>query len=421
MLAGALAADGQTGAAEENYAEAARLDPGNPVHMANLAALRLSAGGGNLDDARATLEKLAASPSAAMALPAIRGLLRDALRQHDPARVVRFRAALAAQAGRTLDDELSCIATAPGLNEAQAELAALWTAVAHDPPEALKVAEWMIHRGEAATALDWLRKLPAQSDTGVQMGEADAMAALGDWTGLRSFLETKNWHDCEFLRIVMLVRCARATNAAAPAWRDAIAACHDDDTDLLLLAQCVASWSWQTEQEALYWQIAQLGYPGRGPALKALWEFYNATGNTAGLLRVAHEQYADMPGDITASNNFAFLSLLTGIGRADADRLAEENFRAQGGNANVAATYAYSLYLDGRYQEGLRVLGNFDPHRLEAAGAALYLAILQKAAGDDQAASQSAAGVDATRLLPEEKLLLDKIGPKDAHYAKDHS
>ncbi len=272
----------------------------------------------------------------------------------------------------------------------------------------------MIRRGDSAQALAWLRELPAsaQSAIPIQISRADAMATLGDWPGLRSFLAGKNWGGSDFLRIALDVRCARESGAPAPVWPDAIAACHGDGSNLLLLAQCAAGWSWQPESEALYWQISLLGYPARGPALKALWDFYTISGNTGGLLRVAREQNADSPGDIRILNNLAFLSLLTGIGRADAARIAAENFHKHPENPNLAATYAYSLYLDGHYQEGLRVLSPFGERRLETAGAALYLALLEQAAGNADAATRSAATVDATKLLPEERLLLQKIGPK---------
>jgi tetratricopeptide (TPR) repeat protein len=412
MLAGASAADGQLQAADDNFAAAAQLDPKNPEHLVNLTTLRLASVTDESlrQSARAALERLAAfSP-----LPAARALLADAFRQRDPARIARFRAAVLGQPGRSLDDELACIAAAPTPGEGRAGLAALWKSVATRPPQALDVAEWMIRRGDSAQVLTLLDALPASTQAAVpiQISRADAMAALGDWPGLRSFLTGKTWGDSDFLRVALEVRCARESGAAAPAWPDAIAACHGDGSDLLLLAQCAAGWSWEPESEALYWQISLLGYPARGPALKALWNFYTTSGNTGGLLRVAREQHADSPSDIRVLNNFAFLSLLTGIGRADAARIAEENFHTHPGNPNLAATYAYSLYLDGRYQEGLRVLSPFGERRLETAGAALYLALLEQATGNAGAATRSAAAVDTSKLLPEERLLLQKIGPK---------
>ena len=412
MLGGAFAAAGQLGAADANFAEAARLEPANPVHLVNLAALRLTSPSEEIRrDARASLERVASS---AGSLPAIRALLEDATRQRDAARTARFRAAMRRQAGRTLEDELACISAAPSTAGARAELAALWKTIATDPPQALQVAEWMMRRGDSLEALDWLRKLPpaAQSAIPIQMGLADGLAALRDWRALRSYLAGRNWRNCDFLRAALLVRCARESGASAPAWADAIAACRGDASDMLLLAQTAAGWSWQAEGEALYWQIALLGYPAREPALKALWESYSATGNTGGLLRVAREQYGDAPADAVIRNNFAFLSLLTGIGGADVQRIAEEDYRNQPENANIAATYAYSLYVDGRYQEGLRVMKRFGENRLQAAGAALYLALLEQAAGETEAAGRSATAVDPARLLPEERLLLRKIAPK---------
>ena len=180
-------------------------------------------------------------------------------------------------------------------------------------------------------------------------------------------------------------------------------------SNLLILAQTAAGWSWQTEAEALYWHVARLGYPSRGPALKTLWSYYNATGSTAGLLRVAREQYSDAPKDPGVRNNFAFLSLVSGIGNSEAGTVAKEDFQQYPGDPNVAATYAYALYLEGRYKDGLRILSPFGEQRLQASGTALYLALLQEATGNKDAASHSAATVDPRNLLPEERLLLNNI------------
>ncbi len=96
LLAGASAADGQLQAADDNFAAAAQLDPKNPEHLVNLTTLRLTSATDDTlrQSARDPLERLAPfSP-----LPATRALLADALRQHDPARIARFRAAMLGQA-----------------------------------------------------------------------------------------------------------------------------------------------------------------------------------------------------------------------------------------------------------------------------------------------------------------------------------
>jgi len=407
LYARAMASAGQMQAADDHLAGAIHIEPSNPAHAINLAALRLTADDkATRDAARVTLEYFA--DSAVPPLPAVRALLEDALRQGDAARIARFRVAMLRQRGRMLEDELLCVSTGPNRSEADGELAALWKGIAGNPPQALQVAEWMITRGESSEALDWLRKLPAaaQSDVGIQTAEADALAALRNWPGLRTYLNGKNWRGCEFLRQALLVRCARETHAPAPQRADAIAACKGNGSDLLLLAKMFDGWSWHTDAEALYWQVSEMGYPARGPALKALWNFYTAQANTGGLLHVAHEQFKDFPRDPGIRNNFAFLSLLTGVGTSEASRVAEENFHNQPENANIAATYAYSLYFSGRYGDGLRVVNHFGEQRMQAAGAMLYLALLQQAAGQTEAAAHSAASVDPRKLLPEEKALL---------------
>jgi predicted Zn-dependent protease len=413
LLAGAYLADGQPDAADEHFATAARMEPGNPIHLINLATVRLqSADEAIRQEARAVLEKQAASTQ--QPLPAIRALLTDALRQRDAGRIAKYRAMMRGRTDRTLGDELSSIAGAPDIATARAELSPLWDGVKKDPAHALQVAEWMMRHGDATEALAWLRALPAEMQTaiGIQMGEADAMTAARDWAGLRVFLTGKNWRTADCLRTALLVRCARETGAPAPAWADAIAACHGDGAGMLLLARTADGWTWKNDAEALYWRISQLGFPSRGPALKALWNRYTEAENTDGLLRVAREQYKDEPADLAIRNNYAFLSLLMGYRTDEVSRIAREDIAQQPDSAILAATYAYSLYLAGHYADGLQALSHFDNRRMRAAGASLYLALLQAAAGDATAASRTAAEVNAEKLLPEERALLQKLTPK---------
>ena len=380
LYAQALAADGRVQAADDHLVAAATLDPANPVPMVRLATLRLTGeSGGRRDSARAVLERLAAV--AVPPVSALRALLDDAIRQHDPVRIARFRSALRARPDRSLDDELACIGAAPSPAAAQADLVSLWRTVRDKPAQALQVAEWMLRQGEARDALDWLRKLPGQSDIAIQTGEADALTGFAGLA--RAALVP---HGQELAGLRLSPHCpfgaVRPRDAQPrPAWTEAVAACAGDGSNLRLLAQTAASWSWRSEAEALYWKITGLDYAYRGPALKALWNLYSAASNTAGLLVVSHAQFDDAPKDPGIRNNFAFLSLLSGIGISKAGELAKEDFLSQPENPHVAATYAYALYLQGNYQEGLHVLGRFDAHRVQAAGAALYLALLQQAAG----------------------------------------
>lgn len=426
LCAGVAVAAGQPQAAEEHFTAAVRLEPADPAHRVNLAALHLTATSAETRrSARATLEGLAAGSAATASPPPVsvfRALLNDAVALRDPARTARFRAALRQHGDRTLDDELACVASAPSPGERRTELAALWQTAVHDAPRAFQIAEWMIGPGNGiAEALAWLRRLPAdtQADTGIQTVQADALVALRDWPGLEAFLNGKNWQGTEFMRVALLVRCGRERGTFAPRWSDAVTACRGNGSNLLLLAQIAAGWSWPADAEALLWSVAGMGAPSRGSALEALWSFYQTATNTDGLLRVAREQFRDLPKDPGVRNNFAFLSLLSGagsVGGGDPEprRVAEENFQAQPENPNFAATYAYALYLDGRFKEGLDALGRFGENRVRAAGATLYLALLQQAAGQGEAATRSASAVDARQLLPEERLLLQKIVAKRA-------
>lgn len=413
LSAGVAVALGQPQAADEHFTAAARLDPANPVHLINLAALRLT---GAAEEtrlaARASLETFAAASPPPVS--AVRALLNDANLRRDAPRIARFRTALRQHPDHTLEDDLACLSAAPTPDERRAELSALQPRVVNDPANTLQVAEWMIGSGDPAGALAWLRGLPAglRSDVGIQSGEADALVALRDWPGLRALLEGKNWRGFDFMRVALLVRCGREGAGNDSRWPEAVNACHGNGANLAVLAQTAAGWSWKPEAEAAYWKVAGLGDATRGPALEALWSGYQGAANTAGLLRVARERFHDSPRDPTVRNDFAFLSLLSGVNGPEPKRIAEENFRDRPDQPNIAATHAFALYLDGRYEEGLRVLGRFAEGPARDDGVALTLALLQQAAGQPEAAARSAAAVDLRKLLPEERALWQKVSAK---------
>jgi len=144
--------------------------------------------------------------------------------------------------------------------------------------------------------------------------------------------------------------------AFSEAWRQATESAREDPSSRFQLGVLVLSWGWKVEASELLWRVAETAPQWRSQALWILWQMSRADRNAAGLLRVASNQHEDEPDDIRYKNNYAFYLLLLNLEIERAGQLAEECWRQEPLQPNVASTYALALYRANRSQEGVQVL-----------------------------------------------------------------
>ena len=408
LMAAWAAATRKFDLADSHFSQAARIEPKNPAHAVNLATLRLQSANPDIAaNARQELERFTEDP--AMRLQALRALLGDAVRKNELERILILRKKLLSVANHELGDDLLCLHVIQGTAEFSAELARIESAAAGNFLKVVQVADWMTAHKLTAEALRWLNDQPRTAGDliPVQMSTADAHMACADWNGLIKFLANKNWKHLDFMRKAMILRAERETNMKtyATGWEKLAASLNERGEDSLLLGQLVHGWGWKDEATGLFWSAAQKNGPARRLALRNLWIQYAAIGDTAGLLRVAQNFYKDKPDELTAKNNFAFLSLLLGVNQAAATRLAGEVAVSSPPLPAAVCTYAYSLHLAGKKVESLSVMQRLSEEELKQPGIALYYALVLYANGQKDSASKYASLVVKDRLLPEEKEL----------------
>jgi hypothetical protein len=187
-------------------------------------------------------------------------------------------------------------------------------------------------------------------------------------------------------------------------WRLAGRAASANARHLALLARMAITWSWPRERDEVLWMIVQR-FPAERWAVQALNESYLKSGDTLGLRKLNSELLTRNPDDAAAMNNFAALSLLLNLETDRAHALARGAYLRRTNNAAFASTYAYSLYLLGRGDEGRAVLESLAPAQLEQPTIALYYGALQSTNAPDKA-KRSLALAETGTLLPEEKALL---------------
>jgi hypothetical protein len=175
----------------------------------------------------------------------------------------------------------------------------------------------------------------------------------------------------------------------------------------MLLLRLAAEWG--RDQESVLWKIGRR-FSREQWALRELERRYIAAGNTRGLNNVysALETSNNNPSDWTNRNNLAATSLLLQINLSRAHQTAREIYGHNPDDPTLASTYAFSLHLQGRTQEGLAVFERLQAKALTQPPIAFYYGVLLANAGQTSRASRFLALADRARLLPEEKDLLER-------------
>ena len=111
------------------------------------------------------------------------------------------------------------------------------------------------------------------------------------------------------------------------------------------------------------------------------------------------------PSDLAAKNNLAMIALLLDAKELKPYDLAREVYQQAPTNASFASTYAFSLYMQKKYAEALKVMQQLKPQDLEIPAIAGYYGLILKATGNGAKAKGYLDWTSKARLLPEERKL----------------
>ena len=124
------------------------------------------------------------------------------------------------------------------------------------------------------------------------------------------------------------------------------------------LAELARKWGWQNETLDLWW-LAAKNPTNTEITLRMLYHFYAARRDTRELYRVLAHLEKARPSDRAVRNNLAQISLLLNLNAEGAHRLAREVYEQEPKNADYAATYAFSLFLEGDVKKALQIFAGF--------------------------------------------------------------
>ena len=173
-----------------------------------------------------------------------------------------------------------------------------------------------------------------------------------------------------------------------------------------LLINTAQTWGWTNEAQQTLWQTAEK-FPSDKWPLEVLERGYFRAGDTKGLFRVYSAKLERQPKDLVAKNDLAAVSLLLKTNLTRARAFALDAYTLSPTNTLTAATYAFSLYQQGKAKEGLEVLRKFDENQLQQPSMALVYTLLLSAVGETEQAKTFRTFAEKGPL-PEERVLLNR-------------
>jgi predicted Zn-dependent protease len=394
--------------AEKAYLEALRLEPTNQAVELNLATVRLwSTNQTSMENARQTLHQLLAN--AALRAIALRALAADAARRRDFTQAMKFSKELIGLPACTVGDRIAYLQLS---RESASPESAAWRAgleaMAQQSPEtAFALGTWMTSAEGPTNALRWLEQLPraVQTNQPVPLIITDCQIALQNWKGLLASVETQDWRELDFYRLALEANARRSLSqslAAERALRKALRECDKRLDRFHRLFQATTAWGWQAGKIDVLRNIV-MEFPKEAWAVDQLVTELHATGNTVELVEVLAKSCDVNPSDVRLKGCLANVCLLRGTELEKAHRLASEVYSASPNNPFYISTYAYSLYLQNRKDEALKVLSDVRPEQLEIPSVAAYFGTIQANSGHKAAAREPLQRAEAATLLPEEK------------------
>jgi tetratricopeptide (TPR) repeat protein len=408
-LSGALAWNqGRAVEAEKQYVEALRLEPGNQANLLNLETIRLAST--NPAVAAAAAQSIENGiTNAALRPVALRHLLTAAIARKEMIGAVGYAKEIAGDPAATFAEKIEYLQI---LREAKSsnytpQLAALKAAALHSAPDAFALGQWLAKAETPDTALRWLQTLPPEIQTNlpVPLVITDCQIALKDWKGLLTFVDKQDWGEIEFYRLAVTAFGHRSLGQNAPSesdWRKALHLASHREVRLTRLAEVAAAWGWVPEKVELLRQLTD-EFPGSQWAVAQLMAQLYADGNTSGLQSLLAKIHAADPADVHIENNLACVLLLRKTELDQADSLAKAAYDTATNNPFYISTYAYSLSVQKKTEEALKVLAGLNAEELKVPAIAAYYGAIQAQAGHKDIARPCLALAETAKLLPEEK------------------
>ena len=388
---------------EKHLQQAIRLEPANESHRINLGVIRLESRDAAVSAvARAELEQRTGNAQA------LRALLVHHTSRRRFAEAEQYSAALLKLTNSVWSDKLEHLTVLRGAQSPQFDsfLATLQRSAATNVFAAAELVTRLTELGAATNAIDWVKSLPVatQKEPPLPVVVARAYFSLARWRDLEEQLNAGVWPERDFVRKALLTYAVRkqgGTDAAAAHWRDAVKLAGERPELLGALAQMANGWGWTNETESTLWRAAK-DFPKERWPLESLQNGFLRQRHTRGVLEVNALMLERQPTNIVAQNNWASLALLLNTNVVRAHELARQVYERGTNNFAFVSTYAWSLHVQGKSAEALKLMDTLQPAELNDPSVAGYYGAILVAAGQKEKARTYLDRTTGAQLLPEE-------------------
>lgn len=411
-LRGALAwSVHHTDEAEKEYLEAARLEPGSLAIQLNLATIHLLSTNENIAKAaRVSLQEI--STNADFGLNALHQLFVYSVAHKQPEQAVAYSLQIVKDPSAGFSDKIDYLEL---LRENKSPEYASWLGSLEkdsttSSANAFALGHWMATTGNPADALRWLKSLPPHTQTNqpVPLVMTDCQLAIKDWKGILADVDKQDWGEANYYKLALQARAERSIDqsvAADVSWRKALRMSAHRLDRLSRLAEIAGVWGWTPEKSDVLTQIID-EYPQETWAIDQLAGQLYASGKTLEMEKLFSNVYSKDPSNIRLKNNLANLYLLRKTELPKAYELAKEAYNSSTNNPFFASTYAYSLLLQNKGDEALKIVNGMSAEYLKIPSVALYYGVVQAQAGHKEISQEALKRAQSGQLLPEERAIV---------------
>jgi len=412
-IAALAVATGQFQEAETHFQEAMKLEPNNPVPQVNLAMILVQrAQPFQAAQGLQMLEKLQTNP--AVRVDALRHLAFDAFRHTNYPRALTLAGELVRETNAIYTDRLLHLNLLVATKSPQltARLGGYQMEAATNIDHVFELSRWMLGSRGSQKTFDWLQSIPSKITTNlpVSMVMADTYLGLTNWPGLQGYVTRQQWGELDYMRLMYLTRALREQGfgtAAKAEWSKVLKAAAGQLDRLKAIQSGAANWGWVAELEEVLWIIVNK-FPAEKGAVQALSTRLYLDGKTRSLLTLYAQETKVDPGNLPIKNNLAAVALLLNSEQHKPHELARELYEKQKDNPVFVATYAYSLHVQKKNAESLRLMSQLKPEQLDRPNIAGYYGLFLATAGDKTNAKKYLDLAVKVRLLPEEVELFQR-------------
>jgi Flp pilus assembly protein TadD len=349
---------------------------------------------------------------------ALRHLAADAITQKLTNKAIAYGARLARDPQATIGDKIDYLDLLRVSKNADFApyLAVMKDSAKKSTAETYALGRWMAVTDNTTNALRWLHSLPADIRTNqpTPLIVTDCLVANKDWKGLLALVDKEDWGEIEYYRLALTALAQRSLAqklAFDNTWRKTLRISSHRLDRLTRLAQISTSWGWSGEHTEILRDITA-EFPKAKWALEELIAQFYKAGDTRAIQDALVKSQAADPSDARLKNNLANVYLLRKTELLKAHGMAKEAYDAGTNDPFFISTYAYSLFVQDKRAEAVKVFGPIKPEFLKIPAVAAYYGVVQAFSGNRDAAKDPLALAEGSTLLPEEKELVRQAKAK---------